>query len=100
MTDLKTQALRLILQIDTLLEPLEDTFEHLQPVDQARYPKLKRLIAKAEARYYRRSKLTASPWSLVTQIVEKAKAAPEPAVVEETQVIWARGNPWMGPLIK
>ena len=98
MTDLKTQALRLILQIDAMLEPLEDTFEHLKPVDQARYPKLKRLITRAETRYYRRSKLTASPWSLVTQIVEKAKTAPEPAAAE-VKTHFVRGNPWMGPFI-
>ena len=90
MENLKTQALRLILNIDSQLEPLEDTFEHLKAADQKRYAKLKKLIVVAETRYYRRSKSVASPWSMVTKIVA---AATEPKAAS------AVSSAWMGPYI-
>lgn len=83
MSDLKLQALRLMLSLDSLLEPFEDTFENVTIAsEKIRYGKLRRLMKRAEIRYYRRTQKSPSPWSLVTAIA--AKVEPEPVAATAT----------------
>lgn len=89
MADLRLAALRRILEIDAELEPLEDSFEPLDSVSQSHYTQLKNQLIQAEQEYYKLNQSQASPWSLVTRIVEQAKSEadkflppPEPEVTD------------------
>lgn len=97
MTNLKLQALQLVLSIDSQLEPLEDTLSFPKSNDQQRYCKLKKLIVRAESRYYRRSKTVPNSWSLVSKIVKNATAIPE--VVAEATIVPEISNIWMEPYL-
>lgn len=87
MTDQKILALRRILDLDAELEPLEDSFEPLTPSDHERYTILKSQLLEAEQAYYQLSGTQASPWSLVTRIMDEARAVkiPEPIVEPELE---------------
>ena len=93
MSDLKIEALRLVLSLDSLLEPFEDTFENVViESEKLRYSKLRRLMKQAEKRYYRRSQVRPSPWSLVTKLAAKT----EP---ESVKVAVAPYGAWTSPYL-
>jgi hypothetical protein len=106
MVELKIQALRLMLRIDEVLERFEDSFTPLSLEEHVRVKKLKQIMMFAEKRYYRRSQVTASPWSLVTKLAEtnlectggkKVPSTGVEAVTEQKAQAVAANSGWMGP---
>jgi hypothetical protein len=89
MSILKQEAIRLVLSLDEQLESLEDTFDVLKTVENIRYKKLKRIMVRAESRYYRRSHSNSSPWSLMTRIANRSVEVEVPAV--QTAPAWMVG---------
>jgi hypothetical protein len=100
MNDLQAQALKLILALDTLLEPLEDTDRCTNP---GYAQKLRKVLTHASIRYYRRREISKpTPYSLVAMIMAKAAEMPEPVqipvlVFEDEEAI--RPVQWILPKI-
>lgn len=74
MTNLQTEALKLVLKLDELIEPLEDCDSCSNP---ERLRKLKGTIKRASIRYYRRREIVQpSSFSLVEMIIRKNEQCP------------------------
>jgi hypothetical protein len=83
--DLQIEALRLVLNLDELLEPFEDC-EYCS--DPQRAAKLRKVLNHVSIRYYRRREiLKPSAFSLIEMILKKAEVKPTPAKPVEEKFV-------------